>query len=215
MTEQLRIIGLSATFLATTLVGGCYSGAKDAIPEETTERYGKSCYYAYTSSRSASYTQSSSGKNEAADAGFKLTVEATPVSGENFDERALNEIRRQAAQLAGHHIQQACLESEEAAYECSKTCDTQGLHWLEQEDEDCDECIVRSDGTIDCGKPSDALQEALHRRWYGDRPWVFEDKDAERTIVVLPPKLTENHWGELVWESDVSSHGFCSCACGY
>ena len=199
------------------IFGGCYSGVEDAGGGSSVgDRWGKTCYYSYSSDRSASYTTESSDKAETAktDKGFTLTMKADSVS-QDPDQLAhiFNEMRIQAGISAEHYIAQSCWDADDIADTCRQTCEERGLSWNE-EVVVCDGCKVLDDGSLDCGgEIPPALQEALSQPWFGEEPWFFTNEEAQLHLVMMPPRLTENWQGELVWIAEVEVTGFCLCAC--
>ncbi len=209
--KKALLLGLGAM-----IFGGCYSGVEDAGDGGVEDRYGKNCYYSYGSDRGASYTSSSSDKGsdvKETDKGFQLTMKADATSSQPGDmQQVLNQLRHQAGITAPHHIAQTCWEADDIADACKDTCGEQGLAW----DDGvvvCDECVVKEDGSLDCGKANESLQAALQVPWSGQEPWFYTDDKAQLNLIMFPPKLEEDYNGELVWVADVEVNGFCFCAC--
>lgn len=199
------------------IFGGCYNGVEDAGADSTDDRWGKTCYYSYSSNSSASYKASSSSNNNSkstkTDNGFRLTMKTDALS-QNPEEMAhvLDALRFEAGVTASHHVAQSCWEADNIADACQKTCGERGLAWNE-EAVVCDDCKVLEDGTVDCGDVPDALLEALSKPWFGQEPWFFTDDKAQMHLIMFPPHLEESWDGELVWVADVEVTGFCLCAC--
>ncbi len=197
------------------IFGGCYAGATDAGDSSVEDRYGKSCYYSYSSAKSASYTSSSNDKPADAktDGGFTLTMKADAVAQEPEQMiQLLTQMRYEAGLLAPHHISQSCWEAEDIERSCQETCGERGLRW-DDKVVVCEDCVVLDDGTIQCDEASRAFIEALQQPWHGDDRWSFVDHENQFQLVMDPPRLEENDRGELVWVSNVEVTGLCLCAC--
>jgi len=207
MTKKLLLLGLSAA-----MFGGCGGNVEDTSEPEDELRYGRRCYYSYTSERTKSYSSGSSGAAREAQAdGLVITTSATPVSGE-VDWRELDALRVEAASVAGHEIALTCGADPELVELCEPTCNEHGLHW-DKDSEPCDECVMDKNGYVQCPDPNDALIKALDEPWSGEEPWHFFDEERRLTIMVLPPKLHEDDKGELFWQAEVEVSGLCQCAC--
>ncbi len=210
--KRLLLLGLGAS-----MFGGCYSGADDAPAAEADagDRYGKSCYYSYTSESSRSYSASSNGNaSEAQVEVLTLTAQADPVSGSGGMQAALQSLRTQAALVGAHHVQLSCWEADDLPQRCGATCGAQGMIW-NQEVVVCDECVFDKDGNIDCGEPNGPLKEALNVSWSGQQPWLFTDQEQRFQLVLYPPQLIPNPNGGVVLQAEVKVRGFCFCACTY
>ena len=94
--KKTLLLGLGAMIFS-----GCYSGVEDAGDGGISDRYGKHCYYSYSSSRSASYTSESSDKTASSaksEDGFTLTMKADPSSSSQEElSEVLDQLRFQAA----------------------------------------------------------------------------------------------------------------------
>lgn len=209
--KRALLLGLSAT-----IFGGCYSGVDDAgsSGSDQADRWGKYCYYSYSSNRSATYKASSSSNNDSKNAragnGFQLTIEADPAS-QDASEDLLRQLRLDAGLFASHHIEQSCWEADEIADACHQTCEERGLQWNE-EAVVCETCEIFPDGTVHCPDGSPALHQALQEPWHGHEPWFFVDEEQQLQVVVFPPHLEHTQQG-VVWVADVEVNGFCNCAC--
>lgn len=193
---------------------GCYSGVDDAAADSSDEaRWGKRCYYSYSTNRSASYKASSSNNDSRSaktDNGFELTMEVDPTARKDEAE-LLNQLRLNAGMFAAHHIEQSCWEADEIAEACWDTCGQRGLKWDERSVV-CETCEVLPDGTVHCPEASESLRYALDKPWSGHEPWFFVDEESQLQLVLYPPHLEDREKGR-VWVAEVEVNGFCNCAC--
>lgn len=207
--KRALLLGLGAM-----IFGGCATEATDSEP--SADRWGKTCYYSYSNDQSASYTSRSSDSGKSSvktENGFRLTMEADPVSLDIEEMlQMMTELRFNAAVNAVHYLEQSCFESDNIENACKDTCGEKGFEW-DGEAVVCETCKVHNDGTIECPKAPDQLLESLAEPWFGDQPWVFHNEKDQLAVVMHPPKLEEDHNGELAWVAEVEVHGFCLCAC--
>lgn len=216
-TKKTLLLGLGAM-----IFGGCYSGVEDASDGGISDRYGKHCYYSYSSSSSASYKASTSNddaKSTKTEDGFKLTMKADPMSSSVEQSlEVLDQLRFQAASTSQFFIQTSCGGEDgfgQLVDSCKDTCEQQGL--VMDDVVLCDpECKQIDDGTengsIECsGTLPPGAEEALSKPWFAESEWVFQSGEGT-TLVMSPPHLEEGKDG-LFWVSQVHITGFCLCAC--
>lgn len=218
--KKTLLLGLGAM-----IFGGCYSGVEDAGEGGISDRYGKHCYYSYSSNRSASYKSSAvpngggSASSARTEEGFTLTMKADPSSKSQEELlEVLDQLRFQAASTAQFFIQSSCASEKDFGQvldSCKDTCAQQGLAM-----DDvvlCDtECKLVDNGTesggIECfGSLPKGAEEALSQPWYGETEWVYQTGEGT-TLVMTAPELEEGKDG-LSWVSQVHVTSFCLCAC--